>query len=142
VIRWLKFNAVGMLGSVMQLAVLALLVRLGWNYLLATAVAVETAVLHNYVWHAHWTWRGRSRSLWRFQVSNGLVSLASNLILMRIFTGWAGLPVLWANPLAILCTSLVNFFLSDRWVFFNAAPSAHSRWSPPAIRAEHSRPLV
>ena len=43
----------------MQLSVLALLVRLGVHYLVATALAVEIAVLQNYYWHVRWTWKGR-----------------------------------------------------------------------------------
>jgi putative flippase GtrA len=116
-IRWIKFNAVGLMGVAVQLAALALGTRLGMNYLIATALAVETAVLHNYVWHTRWTWRGRPGSLWRFQVSNGLVSLASNLALMRVLTGWAGIPPVPANLVAIVCTGLLNFWISDRWVF-------------------------
>ena len=49
--RWLKFNAVGVLGAGVQLCVLAALHRWGVHYLLATALAVESAVLHNYLWH-------------------------------------------------------------------------------------------
>ena len=47
--RWLKFNAVRALGICIQLAVLAFLRSgLGMNYLLATALAVEATVLHNF----------------------------------------------------------------------------------------------
>ena len=116
-IRWIKFNAVGLMGVAVQLGALALLTRMGVNYLAATALAVEAAVLHNYVWHRRWTWRGRAGSLWRFQVSNGLLSLASNLTLMRVLAGWAGLAPVPANLLAIACTSLLNFWISERWVF-------------------------
>jgi len=111
-----------MLGAVVQLAVLALLTRLGLHYLIATAIAVETAVLHNYFWHLRWTWLDRppaSRwgALLRFNLANGVVSLLSNLVLMRVLTGWLGMPVIAANLLAIGITSVVNFFLGDRWVF-------------------------
>ena len=122
VIRWLKFNTVGALGALVQLAVLGLLTRMGLHYLIATALAVEIAVLHNYAWHVHWTWKDRAnrlslRSLWRFHLGNGLLSLVSNLALMRIFTGSLGIPVLPANLLAICLTSVLNFLLGDRWVF-------------------------
>ena len=100
-VRWIKFNVVGILGAGVQLAVLTLLVKLGLNYLVATVVAVETALLHNYVWHVRWTWKERRESrlaaLWRFQCSNGLVSILSNVVLMRVFTGWAGWPAAPAN---------------------------------------------
>lgn len=116
-IRWLKFNAVGLMGVVVQLASLALWTRLGMNYLAATALAVETAILHNYLWHVRWTWKGRPGRWWRFQLSNGLISLASNLVLMRVLAGWAGMPAVPANLLAIVCTSLLNFWIGERWVF-------------------------
>ena len=116
-IRWLKFNAVGIVGAGVQLGVLALLAKLKVNYLIATALAVETAVLHNYFWHVKWTWAGRRGHLWRFHLANGLVSIVSNLLLMRLFTGQFGWPVVPANVLAITLTSIVNYLLGDRWVF-------------------------
>lgn len=100
------------------MAVLTALTRiLGVHYLIATALAVEAAILNNFFWHVRWTWRDRHPSLWRFHVANGGVSLISNLILMRLFTGWLGIPPEPANLLAIVLTSFVNFFLGDRWVF-------------------------
>lgn len=116
-LRWLKFNAVGAAGVVVQLGLLALLLRLGAHYLLATALAVESAVLHNYYWHVRWTWKGREGSLWRFHLTNGLISVVSNLIWMRTFTGWLGVAPFPANLMAIALTSLANFLFGDRWVF-------------------------
>jgi len=121
-IRWLKFNAVGAGGVAVQLAFLALLVRLGVHYLLATALAVEAAVLQNYYWHARWTWKDRDGSLWRFHLANGLLSVISNLVWMRVFTGWLGIPPVPANLMAIALTSVANFLFGDRWVF--QGPSA------------------
>jgi putative flippase GtrA len=36
---------------------------------------------------------------------------------MRIFTGWAGIPPVPANLMAIALTSLANFWFGERWVF-------------------------
>src|SRR5690348_122689 len=116
-VRWLKFNAVGMGGAVLQLGVLALLVRFSVHYLAATALAVEAALLQNYYWHTRWTWKGREGSLWRFHLANGVVSVISNLVWMRIFTGWLEVPPVPANVAAIALTSTANFMLGDRWVF-------------------------
>src|SRR5512140_3345440 len=107
--RWLRFNAVGLGGIIVQLAVLACLTRLaGLSYLPATGCAVEAAVIHNFAWHQRWTWRDRGFSgaallapLLRFHLTNGLVSIAGNLLLMRVFTGTVGLDPLLANPIAI-----------------------------------------
>lgn len=122
-VRWCRFNAVGAMGMAVQLSVLALLERgNSRHYLAATAAAVEVTVLHNFVWHLHYTWKDRreegavARQLVRFHLSNGMVSMLGNLALMRMLVG-AGLPVLAANGIAILVCSLVNFGLSHLWAF-------------------------
>jgi putative flippase GtrA len=129
VTRWLKFNAVGLMGVAVQLAALSVLVKLGAHYLAATALAVEIAVLHNYAWHIRWTWPDRERGrLVRFHLANGLISIVLNLVLMRVLTGWLGVAVLPANLLAIAATSILNFVLGDRWVFsVPGAERANSR---------------
>jgi putative flippase GtrA len=122
--RFLRFNGVGAVGFGLQLGVLAVLLRLGVHYLAATAIAVELTILHNFWWHERWTWRdrpaaGRVRAhrLWRFHAANGLVSLAGNLVLMRLLVGMLGMPALPANLLSVLACALVNFTASDRIVF-------------------------
>jgi putative flippase GtrA len=132
-VRWCKFNLVGAIGMVLQLATLAALNRL-WagHYLLATAVALEITLVHNFVWHVHYTWRDRRNDsarmvqLMRFHVSNGLVSAVGNLALMRVLVGEAHFPVLAAMAIAILCCSIANFFMGHEWVFA-ACPGATKR---------------
>jgi len=64
--RWLKFNFVGAMGIGVQLAAVELAsALLHASPALATAVGVEAAVLHNFVWHEKFTWAGRSRTDWR-----------------------------------------------------------------------------
>lgn len=123
-IRWCKFNLVGLVGMVVQLALLAVFNRLAaGHYLLATVAAIEITLLHNFAWHVRYTWRDRSNEsaladrLLRFHLSNGLVSLIGNVALMRLLVGHAHLPVLAANLIAIICCSVVNFVLSDFWAF-------------------------
>ena len=123
-VRFLRFNGVGVLGFALQLGVLALLLRGGVHYLAATVLAVELAVLHNFAWHERWTWRDRpadastrAARLWRFHASNGLISLAGNLVLMRLLVGLVGMPPVPANLLSVLLCALVNFTASDRFVF-------------------------
>jgi putative flippase GtrA len=123
-IRWGKFNLVGAMGMVVQLGALAVINRwTGGHYLYASAAAIELAVLHNFVWHLHYTWRDRrdESSLLaqcvRFHVSNGLVSLLGNLALMRLLVQEMRMPVLASNGIAILCCSIINFCLGDQWAF-------------------------
>jgi len=123
-IRCAKFNLVGAMGALLQLATLALLNKLApGHYLWASAAALELTLLHNFLWHLHYTWRDRrDPCAWRarlvqFHLSNGMVSLVGNLALMRILVHQLHLPVLAANGIAILCCSIVNFCLSNNWAF-------------------------
>jgi putative flippase GtrA len=62
-IRWGKFNLVGAIGILVQFAALFFLKGvLHLNYLAATALAVEIAVVHNFVWHERYTWAERAPS--------------------------------------------------------------------------------
>ena len=122
--RWTAFNVIGAIGFGLQLAVLAVLLRLGLHYLVATALAVECALVHNFLWHERWTWRdrgvrgaARSRRLWRFHLLNGSISLAGNLLLMAALVAQAGVPPIAANVLSVLTCALVTFVASDRLVF-------------------------
>jgi putative flippase GtrA len=130
--RWLKFNFVGGIGIGVQLAVLGVFRSLlHLNYLLATALAVEAAVLHNFVWHERFTWADRPAAhpvqslvrLAKFNLSNGGVSIVGNLLLMRLLVGELHLNYVLANLVAVAVCSLVNFLLSDRLVFQRESPA-------------------
>lgn len=126
--RWLRFNAVGLAGIAVQLIALAALKHIAeLSVLTATAIAVEIAVLHNFYWHERWTWRtagtpGMGHRLLRFHLANGLVSIASNLVWMRVLAGTLGIHYLLANGISIAATALINFALSERFVFRPARP--------------------
>jgi dolichol-phosphate mannosyltransferase len=149
-IRWLKFNAVGAIGIVVQLLVLAVLkTAFHVHYLIATALAVEITVLHNYMWHERFTWVDRkskrrfARAL-KFNVSNGLLSMAGSVALMRVLAGSLHMNYLLANAIAIAACSIANFLLSDRFVFRmnDPAPSltqADLAQPPLLIRQPHLR---
>ncbi|MCI0410700.1 MAG: GtrA family protein, partial [Acidobacteria bacterium] len=110
-----------------QLAIVAALTGVGGlHYLVATTLAVETAILHNFLWHERWTWADRAagrtwRTSWarllRFNLSTGLISIGGNLLLMRLLVGSLGVHFLAANLLTITACSVANFLVSDRLVF-------------------------
>jgi putative flippase GtrA len=140
--RWLKFNLVGGVGIVVQLAALYLLVGLvGMHYLPATLLAVEAAILHNFYWHERWTWADRTRHnpgavarrLIAFNITTGMTSLLGNLLFMFLLVDQLGLHYLLANLLAIAACSLFNFLVSDWFIFRPAAVAA-----PPVSASDES----
>jgi len=121
-VRWLKFNLVGAAGIAVQLGAFWIITSFGTGYLFATALAVEAAVLHNFIWHERFTWRDRRSSeslsrLCRFNLTTGAVSILGNLLLMRLLVGGTHLRPTFGNMISIAVCSLANFLVSDRWVF-------------------------
>jgi putative flippase GtrA len=130
-VRWCKFNFVGGIGIAVQFAALFCLRNLlHFNYLFATAIAVEAAVVHNFVWHEQFTWADRTRfdsaqprwrrslrRLLRFNLTNGAVSILGNLALMKVMVGAGHTNYLLANGIAIVLCSAANFLVSEAWVF-------------------------
>jgi putative flippase GtrA len=130
--RWLKFNAVGAIGIALQLGALALLTSvLRINYLLATGVAVEATVLHNFFWHEVFTWADRRAPnrllrLLKFNLTTGVFSIAGNLFAMKVLVEIAGMSYLPANLLSVAACSLLNFVIADRAIFLVSAPERQS----------------
>lgn len=124
--RWCKFNVVGGIGILVQFAALFVLKSvLHFNYLFATVIAVEAAVVHNFVWHEQFTWADKVQRSWsaslprllRFNLTNGAVSILGNLALMKVMVGMGHLNYLLANAIAISLCSVANFLVSEEWVF-------------------------
>ena len=126
-LHWIKFNVVGVLGFALQSGALFVLTHTapGFSYLAATAVAVELAILNNFVWHQRWTWNDRPattkketlRRLAKFNITTGVVSITGNLILMNLFVGHFRLPIIGANLASVVACSILSFILADRVAF-------------------------
>ena len=125
--RFGRFNAVGVLSVTVKLGVLTALVEwAGAGYLVATALSVEAAILHGFFWHQFWTWGDRRDRLAghqlvfrlvRYNAANGVLAVAVNLGLMGVLVGGFGLHYLPAAMIATVTAGLVNFLISDRFVF-------------------------
>jgi putative flippase GtrA len=80
-----RFAVVGAIGVVVQLGTLEALTALGCHYLWATGLAVEVAVLHNFMWHQRFTWRDRGGSrLPRLASACSASTLAMELFQLRL----------------------------------------------------------
>jgi putative flippase GtrA len=120
--RWLRFNLVGGIGIGLQILLKSVL---GLNYLVATGLAVEATVVHNFLWHERYTYADRVRPSWRkslprllrFNLTNGAVSIGGNLVLTKMMMALGHVNYLAANGVAIGLCSLANFLVSNAYVF-------------------------
>ena len=137
-IRWLKFNLVGLFGAVIQLLVIWTSVHLfQFHYLASTILGVEIAIIHNFAWHVLWTFSDRHsdvrypylptlqdttskkviESFLKFQLSAGVISIPGNLLVMWLLVKYLNLNLAVANSIAIAACATVNFLVADRFSF-------------------------
>ena len=120
-----RFAGVGLIGWGVQVVALFGLTSAGVHYVLATALAVEFTVLHNFVWHELYTWRNtRATSaaavavrLLRFNVTTAVVSIVGNVMLTALLVECLHVVPAVANALAVPVLSIVNYAVASRWIF-------------------------
>jgi len=128
--RWIRFTLAGTAGFAVQIAALAALTQIaGVHYLVATAIAVELAIVCNFAWHERWTWRDRlaasQRDRWtrllRFNALAAVTSIAGSVALTAVFVEFASLSPIAANIASVIALGLVNFAGANTLVFRAAA---------------------
>ena len=121
----------GLGGFAVQIATLAALTQLlGVHYVIATVIAVEAAILVNFVSHELWTWRARLREyggagmlgrLLRFNALTALTSIAGSVVVTTFLVETVSMVPIVANSISVIVLGALNFVGSDRFVFRAAA---------------------
>jgi putative flippase GtrA len=120
-VQLVKFCAVGASGYVVNLTVFALCVEvLDLHHLAAATVAFVVAVLNNFWWNRHWTFRaGRGRA--GFQAARFFtVSVAAFLFaasMLELLVSVAEVPELPAQAISIVLATPLNFIGNKMWSF-------------------------
>jgi putative flippase GtrA len=115
----LKFALVGVGGVAVNTIGLHLLYGVGHlPLLLASPVAVEVAIAHNYLLNDRWTFGVRRLSLTRFARFNAsaLLTLVVNVAVVWVLVG-SGVDYLAANLAGIGVGAVLNFGASSAWVW-------------------------
>jgi len=122
--NWLqlvKFCAVGASGYVVNLCVFAVCVEvLGAHHLVAATAAFAVAVLNNFWWNRHWTFRARDghagfQAARFFTVSVAAFLLAA--VVLELLVSVAGLAELPAQAISIVAATPLNFVGNKMWSF-------------------------
>lgn len=120
-LQLIRFGLVGASGYLVNLAVFALATNAGGaEHKRAATLAFAVALMNNFAWNRHWTFRARSGHA-GFQaarfvlISTGafLVSLA----ILELLVAVAGLPEVISQAIAILCATPLNFLGNRLWSF-------------------------
>ncbi len=132
--RLSQFVVVGVLGFAVQMAAATMLLAAGLSPLLATALAIEAAIVHNHAWHRRWAWRDRivdhtwPRTLWRAHLGAGGASLAMGMLTVAALAGRVSPPM--AQAIAVCLCAVANFLIADRVVFRRRSVDARGSSGP------------
>ena len=122
--NWLqlvKFCAVGASGYVVNLCVFAAFVGLlDAHHLVAATAAFVVAVLNNFWWNRHWTFRARSgragfQAARFFTVSVGAFLVAAAVL--ELLVSVADVAALPAQAMSIIAATPLNFIGNKMWSF-------------------------
>jgi putative flippase GtrA len=125
-VQLVKFSAVGASGYVVNLAVYATLVKgLGVHYILAALLAFCVAVMNNFLWNRHWTFRATEGHM-GFQAARfftvSVLALGLNLIVLEALVSYGDVEKVLAQAIAILAATPLNFIGNKLWSFGKPAP--------------------
>jgi dolichol-phosphate mannosyltransferase len=124
--RIIKFSVVGATGVLVNAGLLYLLTeKTGVLYIKSSLVAIECAIINNFLWNYFWTWGDRAsaskshffRSLAKFNFSSGIVAFVVNWGLLILLTEVFGIPYQYSNLMGIAVGTVVNFTASHFWSF-------------------------
>jgi putative flippase GtrA len=120
-VQLLKFCAVGASGYVVNLCVFALCVEgLGAHHLVGATVAFVVAVLNNFWWNRHWTFRARSGHA-GFQAARfftvSVVAFLFAASILELLVSVAEMPELPAQAISIIVATPLNFIGNKMWSF-------------------------
>jgi putative flippase GtrA len=120
-VQLVKFCAVGASGYVVNLCVFALCVEgLGAHHLVGATVAFVVAVLNNFWWNRHWTFRARSGHA-GFQAARfftvSVVAFLFAASVLELLVSVAEMPKLPAQAISIIVATPLNFIGNKMWSF-------------------------
>ncbi|HMD68026.1 MAG TPA: GtrA family protein [Chitinivibrionales bacterium] len=136
VVRFVKFGIVGGSGVVVNAGLFYLFTTgAAFDHKVASVIAIECAIINNFLWNYFWTWKDRKTEskrsfaymLMKFNLSSGLIAFVVNFGLLVLLTDLLHVNyhfpisqvsnVFISNLIGIGCGTLANFFLSHYLVF-------------------------
>ena len=99
---------------------------LGIRLIPASMMAIEIAIIHNFIWLRLWAWRERGtangrppffKQLFMYNVATGAVDLAANVSILWVLATLVGVHYLLANVAAQILGPFVKFWLNEKIIF-------------------------
>lgn len=122
--NWLqlvRFAVVGATGYAVNLGAYALLAKvLGVEYHVAAGLAFVVALADTFMLNRHWTFEARGGQP-TFQITRyvvvALIAFGVSLGILDMLVELAGMPKFWAQAIALICVTPINFLGNKLWSF-------------------------
>lgn len=142
-----RFLTGGLAGFVLQIAVLAVLIALNVQYLVATALAVELAIVINFLWHERWTWQDRparnDRERWlrlvRYNLMTGITSIVGSLVVTALLVESLSMSPVVANIISVVALGALNFAGAETLVFRAGVGVMALALAAPALASDEAK---
>ncbi len=134
--RFIRFGVVGASGVVVNQGLLMLIHgSLGWPLLLSSIIAIEAAILNNFLWSSTWIWRFDYdhslrlilQKLAQYQAATLFTSMVVNASVLASLVYGLDVDYRLANLAGIAAGMGVNFLAGEFWVFRSKTPESSER---------------
>ena len=119
-IQFVKYGMVGVMGLFIDLGLFYLLNKLlGVNYAIANVLSSSVAIVHNFLWNSHFTFKVTDRKLRRF-LSFYLIAIIGMTIstgILAFLIDGLKLDSMIAKLIAVFIVAILQFFLNKKLTF-------------------------
>lgn len=119
-IQFFKYSLVGISNVAVSLLFFYSMIYLfSVHYLVANIIAFIAGLTNSYIFNNKWVFRSNSidpKTSLKF-LSVNLTNFIINSLLLVFFVEQVALSPFWAQPIIILITTVLGFFLNKFWVF-------------------------
>lgn len=118
--KFIKFGLVGVLNTLINWIIFALLNFVGVYYIIANIIAYAVATVNSYIWNSKWVFKyngkDKKETTVRFVILN-LVGLALNTSILYFLVDILLFNKLLGLVITTIIVMIINYLLNKIWVF-------------------------
>lgn len=130
IVKFIKFNIVGVMNTALDLGVFALLTWMGIGEGLAKTISYSCGVLNSYFWNSRWTFKQEHKKSAREFLLFILVNLVSYAVARIVLQGsltWLHIENANIRNLIATPASVIVNFIGNKLFVFKKSSSAESK---------------
>ena len=118
--KFIKFGIVGILNTLINWTIFAILNFLGMYYIISNIIAYVIATINSYIWNSKWVFKYRGEdkkeTTGKFILLN-LFGLSLNTVILYLFVDLMRFNKLIALVITTIIVMIINYILNKVWVF-------------------------